>query len=307
VNPAPLLPRRRFLRQGAAAGAAAVLARAASPAPVPAAPSPAPAGIIDTHVTLFRWPFRRLKYDATPALVAKLRRHRITEAWAGSHEALLHKDLAGVNARLAAECRAHGDGLLRPFGSVNLAWPDWEDDLRRCHEEHQMPGVRLFPGYQTFDLTHPDLGRLVQLATERGLIVQIVFQLEDPRVHHPLLSLPVIDARPLVPLLERNPSARVQLLHFAGNVAGTDLRALVDRTNAWFEFSRWEGNGRLGQLIQPGPGSARPAVPAARVLFGSHAPYFPVETGLLRLFESPLDAETLHALMHRNARRLLPA
>lgn len=300
----PLLPRRHFLRQAAAASAAVTLARAANPAP--ASVPTAPPGIVDTHVTLFRWPFRRLKYDSTPALVAKLRRHRVTEAWAGSHEALLHKDLAGVNERLAAECRAHGGGLLRPFGSVNLAWPDWEEDLRRCHEEHRMPGVRLFPGYQTFDLTHPDLGRLVQLTAERGLILQIVFQLEDPRVHHPLLSLPVIDARPLVPLLEQTPAARVQLLHFAGNVQGTDLRALVDRTGAWFEFSRWEGNGRLGQLISPGPGGARPPVPASRVLFGSHAPYFPLETGLLRLFESPLDAETLHALMHRNARRLLP-
>lgn len=303
MNP-PRLPRRHFLRQAAAASAAVTLARAANPAP--ASVPTAPPGIVDTHVTLFRWPFRRLKYDSTPALVAKLRRHRVTQAWAGSHEALLHKDLAGVNERLAAECRAHGGGLLRPFGSVNLAWPDWEEDLRRCHEEHRMPGVRLFPGYQTFDLTHPDLGRLVRLTAERGLILQIVFQLEDPRVHHPLLSLPVIDARPLVPLLEQTPAARVQLLHFAGNVQGTDLRALVDRTGAWFEFSRWEGNGRLGQLISPGPGGARPPVPASRVLFGSHAPYFPLETGLLRLFESPLDAETLHALMHRNARRLLP-
>ena len=302
MNPAPLLPRRRFLRQAAATGAAAALARAGA-----TAPTPAPPGIVDTNVTLFRWPFRRLKYDATPALVAKLRRHRITEAWAGTFEALLHKDLAGANERLAAECRAHGAGLLRPFGSVNLAWPDWEEDLRRCHEEHRMPGVRLFPGYQTFDLTHPDLGRLIRLTAERGLLLQIVFQLEDPRVHHPLLSLPVIDARPLVPLLERTPTARVQLLHFAGNVQGTDLRALVDRTGACFEFSRWEGNGRLGQLIGPGPGGARPPVPATRVLFGSHAPYFPVETGLLRLFESPLDWETLDALMHRNARRLLPA
>lgn len=302
----PSLPRRRFLRQTAAAGAAVALARAGAPTSPPAPAPGAPPGIVDTHVTLFRWPFRRLKYDATPALVAKLRRHRITEAWAGTHEALLHKDLAGANERLAAECRAHGAGLLRPFGSVNLAWPEWEEDLRRCHEEHRMPGVRLFPGYQTFDLSHPDLGRLIQLIAERGLILQIVFQMEDPRVHHPLLSLPVIDARPLVPLLERTPAARVQLLHFAGNVAGTDLRALVDRTGAWFEFSRWEGNGRLGQLIRPGPGGARPPVPESRVLFGSHAPYFPVETGLLRLFESPLDAETLHALMHRNARRLLP-
>src|SRR5690348_6332750 len=39
--------------------------------------------IIDTNVHLFEWPFRKLKYDRTEALIAKLRRHRITQAWAG--------------------------------------------------------------------------------------------------------------------------------------------------------------------------------------------------------------------------------
>src|SRR5262245_3170862 len=52
-------------------------------------PDPAPAGpdIIDTNVHLFEWPFRKLKYAQTEALLAKLRQHRITEAWAGSFEA----------------------------------------------------------------------------------------------------------------------------------------------------------------------------------------------------------------------------
>jgi hypothetical protein len=92
----------------------------------PAVRSP---GIIDTNVNLFDWPFRALKYRDTKALVAKLKKHRIIEAWAGSFEALLSKDMSGVNARLAAECREHGPGFLIPFGSVNLAWPDWEEVL----------------------------------------------------------------------------------------------------------------------------------------------------------------------------------
>src|SRR5882672_3307822 len=53
-------------------------------------------GIIDTNVNLFSWPFRALKYRDTKALVAKLKKHRVIEAWAGNFEALLSKDMSGV-------------------------------------------------------------------------------------------------------------------------------------------------------------------------------------------------------------------
>jgi hypothetical protein len=89
-----------------------------------AEPLAATPDIIDTNVHLFEWPFRRLKYGRTDALIAKLRKHRITSAWAGSFEAVLEKQLDLVNRRLADECKAHGDGMLIPIGSVNPAWPD---------------------------------------------------------------------------------------------------------------------------------------------------------------------------------------
>ena len=145
-------------------------------------------GVIDTNVNLFDWPFRALKYRSTEALVAKLKKHRIVEAWAGSFEALLSKDMNGINARLAAECRQH-TGFLIPFGSVNLAWPDWEEDVRRCHEVHKMPGLRIYPGYQPFDLDHPAMGSLVKMTAARDLILQVVFGMEDPRVHHPIINV----------------------------------------------------------------------------------------------------------------------
>src|ERR1041384_1058146 len=69
-------------------------------------------GIIDTNVNLFSWPFRALKYRDTKALVAKLKKHRIIEAWAGSFDALLSKDMNGVNARLAAERMVHAPSVL---------------------------------------------------------------------------------------------------------------------------------------------------------------------------------------------------
>lgn len=301
--------RRQFLTTSLAATAALSLTRglsaAATPDSIPR--DSASPGIIDTNVNLFRWPFRRLKYDDTRTLVAKLRKHRVIEAWAGSFEALLHKDLAGVNERLAAECDTHGGGLLRPIGSANLAWPDWEDDVRRCHELHRMPGVRIYPGYQPFDLSHTDLRRLIHVVHERGLLLQIAFQLEDPRVHHPLTKIDPIDARPLVALLQEVPDAKVELLHFSGNLQGSDLAALMTRTNARIDISRWEGNGAIGRMIGAFPDRTRARVPLERVLFGSHAPYFPLETAILKLIESPLDAAQLYAIIQGNARQLLAA
>src|SRR5262245_49049287 len=59
--------------------------------------------IIDTNVHLFDWPFRKLKYAKTEALIAKLRKHRITQAWAGSFDAVLNKQLDAANRRLTQE------------------------------------------------------------------------------------------------------------------------------------------------------------------------------------------------------------
>ena len=46
-------------------------------------------------------------------------------------------------------------------------------------------------------------------------------------------------------------------------------------------------------------------VPLERVLFGSHAPYFPIESALLRIFESRLTLPQMQAIMETNARRVL--
>src|SRR5438093_1560923 len=263
-------------------------------------------GIIDTNVNLFSWPFRALKYCDTKALVAKLKKHRVIEAWAVSFEAQRSKDMSGVNTRLAAECLADGPGFLIPFGSINLAWPDWQEDVRRCHEVHKMPGIRIYPGYQPFDLDHPGMESLVKISSERGLVLQVVFGMEDNRVHHPIINVGPVTFGPLLKAVQGAPNAKVELLHFSGSSQDKDLSQFMKETNTFMDISRLEGNGAVGRMIGTVQGLPSARVPVDRIVFGSHAPYFPLETALLKLIESPLDALQLQAIMQGNARRLLP-
>lgn len=252
--------------------------------------------IVDVNVHLSRWPFRRLPHDETPRLVEKLRSSGIGSAWAGSFDGLLHRDIAAVNTHLAAECREHGD-LLVPFGSINPTLPDWRDDVRRCVEEHGMPGIRLHPNYQDYALDEPAFAELLDLAGERGLIVQLALMMEDERTHHPLLRVPTVDPAPLEALLATRRKLPVVILNGLKALRGERLGRLVEAGNVFVEIAMQEGVGGIDTLLK--------SVPLERVLFGSHAPFFSLESALLKLKESELGEFRTNAITEENARQLL--
>jgi predicted TIM-barrel fold metal-dependent hydrolase len=252
--------------------------------------------LIDTNVSLSRWPFRRCPLDDTPALVAKLREHGVTQAWAGTFDGLLHKDLAAANSRLADECARHGGGLLLPFGSVNPKLPDWEDDLRRCAEVHKMPGIRLHPNYHGCKLDDPAFARLLALAASRGLLVQLAVSMEDERTQHPLVPVPPVDIAPLPALLKSVPKLRLQLLNVFRTVRGEPLLRLA-AAGAHFELATLEGVGGVAAVLGQ--------LPPDRLSFGSHAPFFYFDAAQLKLKESALSDAQLNAIREDNASALL--
>lgn len=266
--------------------------------------SPVPE-IIDTNVNLLEFPSRRFKYGKTKLLADKLRQHRITRAWAGSFESLLHKDIDSVNARLFEECRDKGKGIFLPFGTVNITIPDWEEDLRRCAERYHMPGIRVYPIYQAFELDNPNFFKLVKQVAERKMILQIVGDIEDIRHIHPIVNVRGLNFEPLVDIMKKVPAAKVQLVYWNNRIAG-NLPRLITETNVMFDISRIEGNGQVGRMIDGDLWSeSTNPVPVERLTFGSHAPYFPVETNILKLFESPLTLEQMTLIMNGNALRYL--
>lgn len=255
--------------------------------------------MIDTNVHLFRWPFRRLIGDDPGDLVMRLQKKGVTQAWAGSFEALLCRDVSGVNTRLAAACRKHGPGFLVPFGCVNPKSPDWEEDLRRCHEVHRMAGIRLYPNYHGYTLEEPDFAKLLSLAASRNMIVQIALNMEDTRTQFPLMHVPTVDPGPLAKLLPQLPHLKLILLNARDGV-GDDaqgMQGIRSAGNVYFDIAMNEGIGGLDRLIE--------ATSPARVVFGSHYPFFYFESALLKVRSAGLPRDQEHAVHEGNARLLL--
>ena len=255
------------------------------------------APITDVHVTLSRWPFRRLPPDETPALVEKLQSLGITQAWAGTFDGILHKDIAGANARLTDECAKLGSSMLLPFGSVNPKLPDWEEDLRRCAETFSMKGVRLHPNYHGYTLDDPVFARLLALATERKLVVQLVTAMEDERMMHPLMQVKAVDVAPLETILPTVPGARIVLLNGLRTVPFPVLPKIIGAGEVYAEIASREGAGGVATVLE--------RMPVERLLFGSHAPLFYPESAILKLQESPLSDDQLSPIRAANAARLL--
>jgi hypothetical protein len=255
--------------------------------------------MIDTNVDLFQWPFRRVAGDDPASLVANLRKKGVTQAWAGSYEALLYRDMAGVNARLAAAVKDHGPNFLVPFGSVSPKLPDWQEDVRRCVEVHKMPGLRLHPNYHGYTLDDPAVAELFSLAASKNLVVQIAISMEDVRTQFPLMRIPPVDPGPVADLVQRNPSVRVELLNagYHGGVNTGHMGDIYKVDNIYFDFACQENVGGVAKLIaQTSP---------KRVVFGSHYPFFYFESSFLKVYEAGLPPDQEKAVLEGNARTLL--
>jgi predicted TIM-barrel fold metal-dependent hydrolase len=175
--------------------------------------------------------------------------------------------------------------------------PDWQEDLRRCHEVHHMPGIRLHPSYHGYTLENPALAELLAQAQQRSLLVQLVVAMEDDRTQHPLLRVAPVNLGPLPQIAAQFPDVPLVVLNGLRTRRSEAHARLVKHRNVFFEIARLEGVGGISQLLE--------SVPSSQILFGSHSPFYYLEAALLKLEESTLTVVQRKEISEANATRLL--
>lgn len=249
------------------------------------------AELVDVNFATGKWPFRELPKLNSEAL----KQLGITRAITGSLEALLTRDVAAVNARLVAVCKASG-GVMLAAGTLHPRLPAWREDLRRCREEHGMKVIRLHPNYHGYQLDEPLFAEMLDAILEFGMAVQIVAQMEDQRTQHPLVQVAPVDLKPLHDLLQARPKARVMVLNTNATMITTALRGCV---SLWIDCAMIEGVGGLENTLK--------IWPIEKLCLGTHAPFFYPESSLLKLVESDLTKTQMTSMTAVNARAFLGA
>ncbi len=251
---------------------------------------------IDVNFSLGVWPFAPVEVSSAQDLIAQLDRQQVDQAWVGSFDGIFHRDVAGVNQRLAQQCREAPDRLL-PFGSINPMLPDWQEDVRCCHEQHAMRGVRVHPAAHGYALDRMEFGQLLADASRRGLVVQLVVSLEDERTQHPVLRIPHVELTPLEKLVRGEPSLRLVVLSAFRSLRFDEAARLAAASQVWFDIAMLEGVDRVAALVD--------AIGPERVLLGSHWPLFHQQAAQLKLRESSLPESVQQRVRRDNALSVL--
>ncbi len=233
--------------------------------------------IVDVNAYLGHFAFRRLRHNTAASLLALMDSKRIDKAVVSSAAAITYRNAQAGNEELAQEARGHSDRLV-PFAVINPFYAAWQDDLRICHEDFGMAGLRLYPEWHNYKLSDPCCRELVDAATERGMVISIPIRVEDNRQRSWLLNVPDVPLEEIVELVKTHPKARFILLNgigYTGCPLGRKDNGLP--ANYAIELSRLSAvlANELGQLITN--------LGAERVMFGTGMPFNYPDPALVKM------------------------
>jgi len=255
--------------------------------------------IIDVNAYLGHFAFRRLRHNTASGLLKLMDARKIDKAVVSSAAAITYRNAQAGNEEVAAEVKPHRDRLI-PFAVINPFYVGWQDDLKICHEDFGMKGLRLYPKWHNYSLSDRRRLDLVNAATKLGMVVSIPIRVEDKRERSWLIDVPDVPLDEIIALVKAAPKAQFILLNgigFASSPLGSKQNDLP--SNYAIEISR------LSALLENEIGRLIANLGAERLLFGTGMPFNYPDPALLKLEVLTASDEAKEKIRWQNAAKLL--
>jgi uncharacterized protein len=242
--------------------------------------------IIDCNVGLGAWPFARFAEDTPAKLDRLLEGAGIGRALVSSAEAILYEEPEECNRALEQKLARYPRLVPVPVASPRVRSAD------AILSRPGLTAVKLIPGYHCYSLADERAVALCAKAAERRIPVLVQMRVEDERSHYELLKVPGVPVDDIFALAQKLPELTIVALcpYYAEAVR---LGALP---NVYVDISFVENLDTLGQLCAK--------VPAAKILFGSHAPWLYPQAAAAKLALGSIGGAERAAIRDGNAARL---
>lgn len=275
--------------------------------------------LIDINAYVGHWPFKQLKYNTCGTLLDRMNRFGVDVSVISNLNGIFYKNTQSANQELYDELntdRRFKDRFL-PFAIINPIYAGWRDDLEICVTKLAMKGLRLYPQYHDYEITHPSLIELVTLARDRGLPVAFDIRMVDSR-QRSWMDIPHFEVNApekydtitrewslqnIIPIMRAVPDAKYMILNLANSIRLDDSDMdLLKKADVLFDTSGRviRGADTLGELLK--------RFGTDKFAFGTHSPILDYLSGRLRiesLSEVEADEPTKEMLRSGNAKRIL--
>ena len=255
--------------------------------------------IIDVNAYLGHWPFRQLRHNTASGLLKLMDENGIDKAMISSINAIFYKNCHAGNEELAAEIGMHRDRLI-PFATLNPQYPGWKDDLKQCHEDFGMVGLRLFPHYHDYTLTSEDGLHIVHSAADSGMVLSVPIRVVDRRQRHWLDNVSDLSISDIGSVMRKCPEAKFIILNGQGfqNSELVTNRKLRNR-DFLIEISR------LSVVLREDIPKLISALGPSKLAFGTGMPFKCPEPALLKVRILDTSESVKEQIYWQNAARML--
>jgi predicted TIM-barrel fold metal-dependent hydrolase len=242
--------------------------------------------IIDCSVGFGAWPFARFAEDTPASLDRLLDGAGIGRALVSSAEAILYEEPEECNRALERKLARYPRLVPVPVASPRVK------SASGIVAKPDIKAVKLIPSYHCYSLGEERALALCAKIAERRIPVLVQMRVEDERSHYELLKVPGVPVEDIVGLAGKLPGLTIVALCPYYAEAGR-LAALP---NVYVDIAFVENLDTLGRLCAK--------VPAAKVLFGSHAPWLYPQAAAAKLALGSIGKAERTAIGSGNAARL---
>ncbi|MGC8976472.1 MAG: amidohydrolase family protein [Candidatus Ratteibacteria bacterium] len=238
--------------------------------------------IIDINVNFGTWPFRRFQINDLKKIEKKLKINGIKYAFISHIGGVLNfQEVEEYNEQLYKKIKNQKFFIFVPI--VNLNLPDADEKI----EKYRL--IKIVPTYHFYSLNDKKLIPLFKKISDKKIIIFLQMRYEDERSHNPLFKIDGLEIEEIKKFALEFPEIKIIILCGYFN----EIIQLCKIENIYSDISFVENYKTIKSLLNE--------ISSSKILFGSHMPFFYIESEIAKLKYAEIEKEDLKKISYKNA------